>query len=44
MGLTENGVEDAIGNFGKKYKSLYFYGAKVPDERRKALAEGFWKL
>ena len=44
MGLTENGVEDAIGNFGKKYKSLYVYGAKVPDERRKALVEGFWKL
>ena len=44
MGLTENGVEDAIANFGKKYKSLYVYGAKVPDERRKALVEGFWKL
>jgi hypothetical protein len=44
MGMTENGVEDAIGNFGKKYKSLYVYGAKVPDERRKALVEGFWKL
>lgn len=38
MGLTENGVEDAIGNFGKRYKSLYVYGAKVADERRKALA------
>lgn len=44
MGLTQNGVEDAIGNFGKKYKSLYVYGAKVADERRKALVEGFWKL
>ena len=44
MGMTENGIEDAIGNFGKKYKSLYVYGAKVPDERRKALVNGFWKL
>jgi hypothetical protein len=39
MGLTENGIEDLIGNFGKAYKSLYVYGAKVADERRKALAE-----
>lgn len=38
MGLTENGTEDAYGNFGNKYKALYVYGAKVPDERRKALA------
>lgn len=38
MGLTEQGIEDLIGNFGKAYKSLYVYGAKVPDERRKALA------
>jgi hypothetical protein len=44
MGLTENGVEDAIKNFGKLYKSLYVYGAKVPDERRKALVDGYWKL
>lgn len=44
MGLTEMGVEDAIGNFGKRFKSLYVYGAKVPDERRKALVEGFWKV
>jgi hypothetical protein len=44
MGMTENGIEDAIGNFGKKYKSLWVYGAKVADERRKALVEGFWKL
>jgi hypothetical protein len=45
MGLTENKVEDdIIGNFGKRYKSLYVYGAKVPDERRKALVCGFWKL
>jgi len=39
MGLTENGIEDAYKNFGKNYKSLYVYGAKVPDERRKALTE-----
>lgn len=44
MGLTEQGTEDLIGNFGKAYKSLYVYGAKVPDERRKALVEGFFKL
>jgi hypothetical protein len=42
MGLVENGTEDLIGNFGKAYKSLHVYGAKVPDERRKALVEGFW--
>jgi len=44
MGLTETGMEDLIGNFGKAYKSLYVYGAKVVDERRKALAELFGKL
>lgn len=44
MGLTENGMEDLIGNFGKAYKALYVYGAKVADERRKALVEGFWKI
>ena len=45
MGLTRNETEeDLIGNFGKAYKSLYVYGAKIPDERRKALVEGFWKL
>jgi hypothetical protein len=44
MGLTENGEEPAIGNFGKRFKSLVVYGAKVPDERRKALVEGYWKL
>lgn len=44
MGLTENGVEDAYKNFGKNYKSLYVYGAKVPDERRIALVEGYFKL
>jgi hypothetical protein len=44
MGLTENGTEDLIGNFGKAYKSLFVYGAKVPDERRKALVELYGKL
>ena len=44
MGLTEQGIEDLIGNFGKAYKSLYVYGAKVADERRKALAEGFFAI
>lgn len=44
MALTENGVEPAIGNFGERFKSLVVYGAKVPDERRKALVEGFWSL
>lgn len=44
MGLTEQGIEDLIGNFGKAYKSLYVYGAKVADERRKALTQGYWKL
>ena len=44
MGLIENGIEDLIGNFGKAYKSLHVYGAKVADERRKALVEGYWKL
>lgn len=42
MGLTENGVEDAIGNFGKRIKQLYVYGAKVADERRKALVHALW--
>lgn len=44
MGFTETGMEDLIGNFGKAYKSLNVYGAKVIDERRKALAELFGKL
>ncbi len=44
MGLVRNQVEqDIIGNFGKAYKSLYVYGAKVADERRKALVELFIK-
>ena len=38
MGYTESGIEDLIGNFGKAYKGLAIYGAKVVDERRKAAA------
>ena len=38
MGYTESGIEDLIGNFGKAYKGLVIYGAKVVDERRKAAA------
>lgn len=44
MGFVETGMEDLIGNFGKAYKSLNVYGAKVLDERRKALAELYGKL
>lgn len=42
VAFTESGIEDLVGAFGKAYKGLTVYGAKVPDERRKALAEGFW--
>ena len=44
MGFVESGIEDLTGNFGKAYKGLSVYGAKVVDDRRKALAEGFWKI
>lgn len=45
MAMTETEIEaQLIGNFGKAYKGLNVYGAKVVDERRKALGEGFWKL
>ena len=44
MGFVETGMEDLIGNFGKAYKSLNVYGAKVVDERKKALTELFAKL
>lgn len=45
MAMTESEIEPFIsGNFGKAYKGLNVYGAKVVDERRKALAEGFYKL
>ncbi len=36
MAFTESGIEDLIGDFGKAYKGLNCYGAKVLDERRKA--------
>jgi hypothetical protein len=38
MGWVESGIEDLIGDFGKAYKGLNIYGAKVVDERRKAAA------
>ena len=41
MGWTESGIEDLKGNFGKAYKGLDIYGAKVVDERRKAASELF---
>lgn len=41
LGFVESGVEDLIGDFGKAYKGLTVYGAKVADERRKALAHLF---
>lgn len=45
MAMTESEIEPFIAkNFGKRYKGLNVYGAKVVDERRKALVEGFFKL
>ena len=38
MAMTESGVEDFIGGFGRNYKGLWCYGSKVVDERRKAAA------
>jgi len=38
MAFVETGIEDLQGNFGKAYKGLNVYGAKVVDERRKNLA------
>lgn len=38
MAFTETGIEDLQANFGKAYKGLNVYGAKVVDERRKNLA------
>lgn len=37
--LLEVGIEDLIGNFGKAYKDLFVYGAKVADSRRQFAAE-----
>jgi len=42
--LLEVGIEDLIANFGKAYKDLFVYGAKVADSRRHFAAEGFWKF
>jgi len=42
--FTETGIEDLQGNFGKAYKGLNCYGAKVIDRRRSALAELFCKV
>lgn len=39
--LLEVGIEDLIGNFGKAYKDLFVYGAKVTDSRRHYAAELF---
>lgn len=38
MAFIETGIEDLQANFGKAYKGLNVYGAKVVDERRKNLA------
>lgn len=37
MAFVETGIEDLQANFGKAYKGLNVYGAKVVDERRKNL-------
>ncbi len=39
LAFTETGTENVQGNFSTGYKGLTVYGAKVIDERRKALAE-----
>lgn len=45
MAMTQSEIEPFLrGNFGKAYKGLNVYGAKVVDERRKALAELFCSL
>jgi len=45
MAMTQSEIEPFLrGNFGKAYKGLNVYGAKVVDERRPALAEGYFKL
>lgn len=41
IAFVETGIEDLIGDFGKAYKGLTVYGAKVPDVRRKCGAELF---
>jgi len=42
VAFTESEVEPFIGGFGKCYKGLTVYGAKVVDVRRKCGVEGFW--
>lgn len=42
MAFTETEVEPFIGGFGKNFKGLNCYGAKVADVNRKAGVEGFW--
>jgi len=37
-------VVDAESQFATKYQGLHLYGAAVPIERRKALAEAFWAI
>lgn len=44
MEFKETGVEDLVGDFGKAYKGLVVYGAKILDERRKALAYAWVKV
>lgn len=45
MAMTESEIEPFLAkNFGKRYKGLNVYGAKVPDEKRKVLVEGYFKL
>jgi|SRR3990172_5568679 len=39
--LLEVGIEDLTANFGKAYKDLFVYGAKVADSRRHFAAELF---
>jgi len=41
MAFVESDIEPLIGNFGRAYKGLNVYGAKVIDERRKGLAALF---
>jgi len=44
MEYKESGIEPLIGNFGQAYKGLIVYGAKILDERRKALAYLWCKI
>jgi len=44
VSFKESGIEDLTGDFGKAYKGLTVFGAKVIDERRKAGAYMFCKV